>query len=95
MTVSVLRTRSGSALFVSTDSSTREYVPDGTPIALILTVAEVKKLVMDTHDSSEPVFYLRLIASMSLITSSAWTWSTLKVGHELSVMELGGSEART
>ena len=73
MTMSVLRTRSGSALFVSTDSSTSEYVPDGTPTALIFTSAEVKELVIDTHDSSEPVFYLRLIASVSPITSSAWT----------------------
>ena len=73
MTVSVLRTRFGSALFVSTDSSKREYVPDGTPIALIFTAAEVDELVIDTHDSSEPVFYFRFIASVSPIISSALT----------------------
>ena len=60
----------------------------------MFTVADFEELIMDTQDSSELVFYLRLIASVSPITSSAWTWSTLKEGHSLSVMELGGSEAR-
>ena len=56
---------------MSTDSSTREYVPAGIPFALMFTVAEVEELTMDTHDSSEPVFYFILIARMSAITSSA------------------------
>ena len=56
---------------MSTDSSTREYVPAGIPIALMFTVAKVEELMMDTQDTSEPVFYLRLIASVSAITSSA------------------------
>jgi hypothetical protein len=54
---SVFSTSVGSALFLSTDSSTREYVPAGTPSGLIFTVAEVGELIIDTQNSSEPVFY--------------------------------------
>ena len=66
-----MRVSVGIELFVSTDSSTREYVPPGILFALMFTVAVVKELNMDTQDNSEPVFYFRLIASVSAITSSA------------------------
>jgi hypothetical protein len=54
--VSDFRTSVGSKLFMSTDSSTREYYPDGTPRGFIFTVAEVEELVMLTNDSSKPGF---------------------------------------
>ena len=69
--VSVLRTSDGRELSMSTDSSIRKYYPDGTPSGLMSKVAKVEELVIVTHDSSEPVFYLRLIASVSPNQSSA------------------------
>jgi hypothetical protein len=54
--VSDFRTSVGSKLFMSTDSSTSEYYPDGTPRGFIFTVAEVEELVMLTNDSSKPGF---------------------------------------
>ena len=56
VTVSVFRTRFGSALLVSTDSNTRKYAPDGTPIGFIFTLAEEEEFVIDTNYSLESVF---------------------------------------
>ena len=67
--MSVLSERSGRELFISTDSSTREYYPEGIPFALMVTVAEVEELLMDINVSSEPVFWRRLIANLFVIAS--------------------------
>ena len=63
--MSVFRTRSGRELFVSTDSSTSEYDPAEMPVTSIFKAAEVEEFAILTKDSSEPVFYRRLIASVT------------------------------
>ena len=61
----------------------------------MVTTAAVEELTIYTHDSSVPDFCLSLIASTSLISSSAYTLFTVRTfGDAYSVMELGGSEAR-
>ena len=78
MIVSVFRTISGSELFVSIYSRMRAYDPGITLSGLMVTMAfpvsTAEVLSIDTHDRSEPDFYLRLIARVSPVTSVCQTY---------------------